>query len=958
MSGGTNSGAVAAGELATAAQYNNLRTDVLDTSSGHQHDGSYSAATISATTFDGAATVSAAWAFTNTITVGVDGTGKDVKFFGDTSGSFLLWDESDDALELTDSSPLKIGDGADMQVYHDGSNSYLTNATGALKLATETSGIAVTIGHTTSETTVADNLTVTGDTTLNGSVTLGNAAADVITVNGTIAGASALVFEGATSDAYETTLAYVDPTADRTVYFPNQTGYLAVLAAASTTQVTATPEEINVIDGGTSRGTDAIADGDGVLINDAGTMRMTTVETLATYMEGEINAFSLALTATGGVTLPANADIAMTGTTGTNDIVLTNGLADALSITDGSADVIVIDTSTSGNVITFTSAITASGATITGPSGTWDSGGMDIAASDSYAVAGTDILADSSGTMTLSNVDALDATTEATIEAAIDTLANLTAASALVTVGTLNSGSITSGFGSIDIGSSALSTTGTITGPSGTWDSGGMDIAASDSYAVAGTAILSDSSGTMTLSNVDVLDATTEATIEAAIDTLANLTAASALVTVGALNAGSITSGFGTIDIGSSALSATGTHTGPSGTWDAGGMDIAASDSYAVAGTDILSDSSGTMTLSNVDALDATTEATIEAAIDTLANLTAASALVTVGTLGSGAISSGFGNIDIGSSTFDATGTHTGPSGTWDSGGMDIASGDSYAISGTDVLVAATLGGGVLASSLTSVGTLSSLTMGGTLNMANNGLSDIGAAGNTLAATSWSMNNANAGARNLLEINNTNTDNAASNAMVQIQTSGGGGDTTLRTNAGGIAFQWGVDQSAGHAVITRGLVFGTTDAIRITNASPPVITYNTAHPTGVFTDYACDDCGKTSNEMFECCGVVRWRDDVMDYRSMALRDPGALDYMERVGVIQRTKNNEGNTEIFTVLGRDFEFAMSAAFQNRQRMDDQYEEHENRFSEKIWKLEALLKKMLGEKEYTLLMDTVD
>ena len=42
------------------------------------------------------------------------------------------------------------------------------------------------------------------------------------------------------------------------------------------------------------------------------------------------------------------------------------------------------------------------------------------------------------------------------------------------------------------------------------------------------------------------------------------------------------------------------------------------------------SDSSGTLTLQNVDALDATTEATIEAAIDTLSNLT------TVGTIGSG----------------------------------------------------------------------------------------------------------------------------------------------------------------------------------------------------------------------------------------------------------------------------------------------------------------------------------
>ena len=57
---------------------------------------------------------------------------------------------------------LKFGTGSDMTLYHDGSHSYITNATGILKLATETSGIAVTIGHTTSETTVADNLNTTG----------------------------------------------------------------------------------------------------------------------------------------------------------------------------------------------------------------------------------------------------------------------------------------------------------------------------------------------------------------------------------------------------------------------------------------------------------------------------------------------------------------------------------------------------------------------------------------------------------------------------------------------------------------------------------------------------------------------------------------------------------------------------------------------------------------------------
>ena len=110
------------------------------------------------------------------LTVGVDDTGHDVKFFGATAGSFLLWDESDDALELTDSSPIKIGDGGDMTIYHDGSNSYITNATGALKLATETEGIVVTIGHSTSEVTVGDNLIVIGDLTVSGTTTTLNTA--------------------------------------------------------------------------------------------------------------------------------------------------------------------------------------------------------------------------------------------------------------------------------------------------------------------------------------------------------------------------------------------------------------------------------------------------------------------------------------------------------------------------------------------------------------------------------------------------------------------------------------------------------------------------------------------------------------------------------------------------------------------------------------------------------------
>ena len=70
-----------------------------------------------------------------------------------------------------------------------------------------------------------------------------------------------------------------------------------------------------------------------------------------------------------------------------------------------------------------------------------------------------------------------------------------------------------------------------------TIDDGGVSIAESGAYEINGTAILSDSSGTLTLQNVDAIDATTESTIEAALDTLSNLASATALTTIGSAGA-------------------------------------------------------------------------------------------------------------------------------------------------------------------------------------------------------------------------------------------------------------------------------------------------------------------------------------------------------------------------------------------------------------------------------------
>jgi hypothetical protein len=116
----------------------------------------------------------------------------DITTVGTSEASKVVTVDSNGDLVIPDSDKFKFGTGSDMQLFHDGSNSFITNATGTLKIATETSGIAVTIGHTTSEVTIADNLTVTGTTTLDATsfgdaniTNVGDIALDSISADGT-----------------------------------------------------------------------------------------------------------------------------------------------------------------------------------------------------------------------------------------------------------------------------------------------------------------------------------------------------------------------------------------------------------------------------------------------------------------------------------------------------------------------------------------------------------------------------------------------------------------------------------------------------------------------------------------------------------------------------------------------------------------------------------------------------
>jgi hypothetical protein len=96
------------------------------------------------------------------------------------------------------------------------------------QLDTLFSGTTKTLTNKTLTSPAINNPTITGGT-FSGTFTGTMDATGMV-----LSGASPLVFEGATADASETTLAFVDPTTDRTITFPNATGTIVLEATGST----------------------------------------------------------------------------------------------------------------------------------------------------------------------------------------------------------------------------------------------------------------------------------------------------------------------------------------------------------------------------------------------------------------------------------------------------------------------------------------------------------------------------------------------------------------------------------------------------------------------------------------------------------------------------------------------------------------------------------------------------
>ena len=145
-----------------------------------------------------------------------------------------------------------------------------------------------------------------------------------------------IIFEGATDDAYETTLTVVDPTADRTISLPNATDTLVGKDTTDTlTNKTLTSPVLNTGVSGS-----AVADEDNMSSNSA--TKLATQQSIKAYVDAQVTAQDLDFQGDSGGALSIDLD------------------SESLTFTGGTG----IDTSGSGNAVTF--AIDSTVATLTG----------------------------------------------------------------------------------------------------------------------------------------------------------------------------------------------------------------------------------------------------------------------------------------------------------------------------------------------------------------------------------------------------------------------------------------------------------------------------------------------------------------------------------------------------------------------------------------------------------------
>ena len=108
----------------------------------------------------------------------------------------------------------------------DGSNTSPVNLGGTLTFAGTANEVNVVENAGTVTIGMPDNVIITGNLTVNGTTTTVNSSTIEIT--------NSFTFEGTTSDNFETTLSVIDPTADRTINLPNESGTVVLQNSTDT----------------------------------------------------------------------------------------------------------------------------------------------------------------------------------------------------------------------------------------------------------------------------------------------------------------------------------------------------------------------------------------------------------------------------------------------------------------------------------------------------------------------------------------------------------------------------------------------------------------------------------------------------------------------------------------------------------------------------------------------------
>jgi hypothetical protein len=224
--------------------------------------------------------------------------GKVVTMTGSASDTVVLTAGTNGTLDITTTDAAAAA--ANIQITADGtvdidSAGVLTLDSGAAINIEPASGSAILLDGTIS----IDAGVVTGATSITSTAFVGALTGNVTgNASGTAATVTTAAQSNITSLGTLTTLTVDNVIIDgTTIGHTGDTDLMTVGSAILTvagevqmttldiggTNVTTTAAEINLIDGGTSRGTTAVASGDGILINDAGTMAMTNVDTVSTY---------------------------------------------------------------------------------------------------------------------------------------------------------------------------------------------------------------------------------------------------------------------------------------------------------------------------------------------------------------------------------------------------------------------------------------------------------------------------------------------------------------------------------------------------------------------------------------------------------------------------------------------------------------------------------------------------